>query len=213
MTRPVRIQQKRGQKLPPNTKSVARPTKWGNPHRVENGNHHTACIKWAEELATTGKVNGQTAADMARELKGYNLACYCPADEFCHADRMLDIVNNDRPVRDMANSSRAIRAIGIFTNWRELICWMNGREFTEIRWYSDSYFDLNMKDGRQVKMIMPGEQFQELIAGLELDGWFAVGPTAEHTIKNDPRGYHTMLQARSGRGVRPPATANQTDQK
>jgi hypothetical protein len=34
-----------------------------------------------------------TVDDVKRELRGYDLACYCPLDEPCHADVLLAVAN------------------------------------------------------------------------------------------------------------------------
>ncbi len=36
-----------------------------------------------------------SAADVKRELRGKSLMCYCPLDEPCHADILLEIANGD----------------------------------------------------------------------------------------------------------------------
>lgn len=96
---PRRIQRKRtkGWKMPPNTVYVGRPTKWGNPYGVGNGvgqfvNREgavSAYRRWIE-------ANQQTAERFRKpiaELRGKNLACWCPFDQPCHADVLLEIAN------------------------------------------------------------------------------------------------------------------------
>jgi len=91
---PRRIQRKRikGWKMPPNTVSVTRPGKWGNPYRVGampiNGDHGQTIGEslWAYRyLFLPGK-------DLS-ELRGKNLACYCGLDQPCHADVLLELAN------------------------------------------------------------------------------------------------------------------------
>lgn len=85
-----RIQRKRtkGWRMPENTISVCRPGKYGNPF----------CV------GSKGIPDRQAAVDAFRkfilkenpdlsELKGKNLACFCPLDEPCHADVLLELVN------------------------------------------------------------------------------------------------------------------------
>jgi hypothetical protein len=36
---------------------------------------------------------GITIEDARRELRGRDLACYCPLDEPCHADVLLEVAN------------------------------------------------------------------------------------------------------------------------
>lgn len=108
---PERIQRKRskGWKMPPNTVAVTRGTIWGNPFSVAPGvrpgstvggargyiavptvDDAVACF--AEMLACDGP-----AADALRsrlpELRGKDLACWCPLDQPCHADVLLRLAN------------------------------------------------------------------------------------------------------------------------
>lgn len=78
-------------KLPPNTKLVARPTRWSNPFRIgiEARDHGHAQALFRRYL----KGRPELVAAAKQELKGRNLACYCDLDEPCHADVWLEIVN------------------------------------------------------------------------------------------------------------------------
>lgn len=112
--RPVRVQlsRKKGWQMPENTVSVARPTKWGNPFRVGD-------VYPVHEGYADGPLIGQCAIKDARsaksafsawvcdetgfdfvdqvraELRGKNLACWCPLDQPCHADVLLELANRD----------------------------------------------------------------------------------------------------------------------
>lgn len=105
---PKRIQRKRvkGWKMPPNTVYVGRPTKWGNPFKVgepyrvftEEGivqDHKKAVSLF--NLYRVFAVNKDVAYanKIQEELKGKNLACWCPLDKPCHADVLLEIANED----------------------------------------------------------------------------------------------------------------------
>lgn len=104
---PRRIQRKRskGWRMPANTVYVGRPTRWGNPFRVGTpdaddcmtcGDRAEAVAKYRSELMTWGG-NGSFIActvEMIRaQLRGKNLACFCPLDQPCHADILLEISN------------------------------------------------------------------------------------------------------------------------
>ena len=70
---------------------VTRPTKWGNPHSLDLGRAEAA-RRYREDL-----VAGRLAVsvdDVRRELRGRDLACYCPLDEPCHADVLLEVANS-----------------------------------------------------------------------------------------------------------------------
>ena len=71
-------------KLPPNTKMVARPTRWANPFRIghEARDHSHAQAMFRDYLDEHPEL-----VERARnELTGYDLACYCDLDKPCHAD-------------------------------------------------------------------------------------------------------------------------------
>jgi hypothetical protein len=98
---PKRVQRRRvkGWKMPPNTVYVGCGSKWGNPYRA-NGNRAEATSLFADMLyrapagdGTWGK-RGETAEEtVRRELVGKNLACWCPVDQPCHADVLLELAN------------------------------------------------------------------------------------------------------------------------
>jgi hypothetical protein len=112
---PRRIQRKRsrGWRLPANTVYVGRPTKWGNPFPV------AACIEtgFADNEADARRVCVEAFRDWLRgdtwaagaspdwpkrrtvllerlpELRGKDLACWCPPGQPCHADVLLELAN------------------------------------------------------------------------------------------------------------------------
>ncbi|HXY92178.1 MAG TPA: DUF4326 domain-containing protein, partial [Acidimicrobiia bacterium] len=65
---------------------MTRPTKWGNPHRSALGRAE-AVRRYREDLLA-GRLR-VTVDDVKRELRGRDLACYCPLGEPCHADVLL----------------------------------------------------------------------------------------------------------------------------
>jgi hypothetical protein len=81
-----RIQRKRtkGWKMPENTFYVGRPTKWGNMYKIgRDGTAVEVVEKYEWWLTFTGRI------DEIAELRGKNLACFCPLDQPCHADVLL----------------------------------------------------------------------------------------------------------------------------
>lgn len=91
--------------MPENTVSVGRPGKWGNPFKAGE-------VKWMLRHSDQARVQfapatTQDAVDMFRhitdnpelvktiqdELAGKNLACWCPLDQPCHADVLLELAN------------------------------------------------------------------------------------------------------------------------
>ena len=98
MSAPRRIQLKRtkGWRMPENTVKVDRTTIWGNPFRVNAC--RTATPQWAvaafkRALADTPYELGFTVRMAKAELRGKNLACWCPLDQPCHADILLELAN------------------------------------------------------------------------------------------------------------------------
>ena len=109
--KPVRIQRRRtkGWRMPEGTVCVTRETPFGNPFRVGDSNPgdflgepftaETAIATYREWLETrTWPVGWKgplpaTAERVRVELRGYNLACYCPLDQPCHADVLLEVAN------------------------------------------------------------------------------------------------------------------------
>lgn len=102
MTKPIRIQRKRtkGWRMPPNTVYVGRPTKWGNPYSPNDRDKAGLGPPTPDnmEMAARWFQNGVErllAADpnALDELRGKNLACWCPLDQPCHADVLLELAN------------------------------------------------------------------------------------------------------------------------
>ena len=89
---PRRFQRSRraGARLPEGVIVVTRPTKWGNPHPLDLGRAEAVRRFEADLLAGGLRVSVE---DARRELRGRDLACYCPLDEPCHADVLLIVAN------------------------------------------------------------------------------------------------------------------------
>lgn len=92
---PERVQRSRrkGWRMPPNTVNVARPSKWGNPYPLALfGNDRALVVRTFR--AYLAHPNGADLATAARkQLRGKNLACWCPLDQPCHADVLLEVAN------------------------------------------------------------------------------------------------------------------------
>ena len=101
--RRVQLSRKKGWRMPPNTVKVDRTTKWGNPFVVgKSGGVYTAKVmsrRHAWQLFNSiASDNKELVAAAKSELRGKNLACWCPLpqpyehDE-CHAAVLLEIAN------------------------------------------------------------------------------------------------------------------------
>ena len=106
--------------MPPNTVSVARPGRWGNPFDVSLVGRERAVSAFRDLMS--GFFSGPAFADLTdaqfkqiydakmaferrhgfylgahacNELYGKNLACWCALDQPCHADVLLEFANGD----------------------------------------------------------------------------------------------------------------------
>lgn len=117
MTTPVRVQRKRakGWRMPDNAVYVGRPSIWGNPYSLEREGKttwhlygfgvylssftsrtgmeaRTEAVGRLQELMGKGRAPWDDERIRA-ELAGKNLACWCPLDQPCHADVLLEVAN------------------------------------------------------------------------------------------------------------------------
>ena len=98
-TMPKRIQHRLYTSLPPNTRLVARPTRFGNPFKIGlDGMTRCDAIamfrRWIDgELPEFEPERRQRLLASLHELRGKDLACYCKAGEECHADVLLELAN------------------------------------------------------------------------------------------------------------------------
>jgi len=116
MTRPARIRlsRKKGFNLQAESEAinglpavnVARPSPWGNPfkvgevYQIYDDDLCEVCIGETGELSPVEAVHlyrtdGPRLGcfDDIAELRGKNLACWCPLDAPCHADVLLELAN------------------------------------------------------------------------------------------------------------------------
>jgi Domain of unknown function (DUF4326) len=102
---PRRIQLSRGKgsRLPAGARSVARPTRFGNPYKVLPGGPWTLAESLAlfERDLLAGRLvsaHGRTPTTFEEvdELAGRDLACYCLPGQPCHADLLIKLANPGR---------------------------------------------------------------------------------------------------------------------
>jgi len=107
---PQRIQLRRtkGWRMPSGAVKVDRTTKWGNPNpwreyevKARDVHYSMSPDAFARELAVEDfrrdLLDGHlpfTVDDVRRELRGKDLACWCPKPGACHADVLLQIANS-----------------------------------------------------------------------------------------------------------------------
>jgi GH24 family phage-related lysozyme (muramidase) len=109
---PERIQRKRtkGWRMPEGAVYVGRGSTWGNPWRV--GDDHSWTIgpgrtinrephgpltreQCVESYRNAHSDDPEWEAILREKLGGKNLACWCPLDQPCHADVLLELANRD----------------------------------------------------------------------------------------------------------------------
>jgi len=117
MAKRVQRQRTKGWRMPEGAIYVGRPSKWGNPYRAvakpdgtwmptdDNGVMYDGygpfrsrdaaladCVRLFEELEIGYHLLSDRGAVVA-ELAGRDLACWCPLDQPCHADVLLEFAN------------------------------------------------------------------------------------------------------------------------
>lgn len=99
---PKRIQRKRtrGWRMPEGAIYVGRPTRFGNPFPFGPG----AYYKTREESVAAYKRSVELGLkeipiwkELLQTLAGHDLTCWCPLDQPCHADVLLELANAEPP--------------------------------------------------------------------------------------------------------------------
>jgi Domain of unknown function (DUF4326) len=81
------LKHQRGEKLPPNSVYIGRPSKWGNPFVIGKHGTRTEVIEKYRAYILSRPWLMATLP----ELRGKNLVCWC-APEPCHGDVLLELV-------------------------------------------------------------------------------------------------------------------------
>lgn len=104
MSAPQRIQRKRtkGWRMPEGAVYVGRPSYWGNIFKVGTRTNRAYGSTIVENRAHAVELfekylarNPIIASDAQKALAGRDLACWCPLDEPCHADVLLEIAQSE----------------------------------------------------------------------------------------------------------------------
>ena len=107
MPKRLRRSRRRGASLPRGTKYVGRPTKWGNPFAVGIGAQTPLLTRdkvvqmyarWLAGLYPEVSRKPPSVGAIRSELRGRDLACWCPLACRCHADVLLKVANSDGPL-------------------------------------------------------------------------------------------------------------------
>ena len=104
MPKRIQLSRQRGYKMPPNSRSCTRSSRWGNPYKVgERGltldgerivvrNREQAVRlfrRWAEGVLRTDPA----WLDPLRECE--HLGCFCPLDQACHVDVLIELLHDN----------------------------------------------------------------------------------------------------------------------
>jgi hypothetical protein len=95
MPRRFRLSRKKDARKPAGAIVIARPSKWGNPHKIGRLTRDDAIAAYKRDLYA-GKLRF-AVADVKRELKGRDIACWCRLEDACHGDLLMAIANRRRP--------------------------------------------------------------------------------------------------------------------
>lgn len=115
MAQAIRIQLKRtkGWRMPPGAVKVDRTTKFGNPFSAYGADKSVQLFKvWVTGELTDGEITERFPQLIAHhlmtrrkiiqgalpELVGKTLACWCGADGPCHADVLIELAADVRPL-------------------------------------------------------------------------------------------------------------------
>ena len=93
---PIRIQLKRtkGWRMPANTVKVDRSTGYGNPFLAEDWPGGAAEAVQRFRSYIVGFIDEPSTRKNIEDLRGKNLACWCPPGQPCHADVLLELANS-----------------------------------------------------------------------------------------------------------------------
>lgn len=95
---PKRIQRKRtkGWRMPANTVYVGRPTKWGNSYPIQCFGGKAGVVAMYRKFITwpDNPLAMELRAQLG-DLRGKDLCCWCPLDQPCHADVLLELANSE----------------------------------------------------------------------------------------------------------------------
>lgn len=111
MPRRIQLSRRKGFRNPDGVVVVSRPSRWGNPFRRDmphpihgwpmSRQEAVDCFReWlipythrSEEPVKDFLLSELYVREIQRELRGKDLACWCPLDQPCHADVLIEIAN------------------------------------------------------------------------------------------------------------------------
>jgi len=95
---PKRLQQRRtkGWRKPENAVVVSRPSKWGNPFKIDlsQGIDRPEVVRLFREWIQGDDPRAVKMRNEIGELRGRDLLCFCPVPGPCHGDVLLEMANS-----------------------------------------------------------------------------------------------------------------------
>lgn len=97
----IRLSRRKGWRKPFGAVVVARPSKWGNPYllgavpadgRIDEQTQREDVVRWYRQ-DLEDRLRAQP--NLLAELRGKDLACWCPIGQPCHADVLLELANRN----------------------------------------------------------------------------------------------------------------------
>jgi len=100
-----KVLNKRANEIPPDAVYVGRPSKWGNPFRMNDPLLPAGLSRMGKRRAVIAQYKEwlPKQADLMKalpELKGKDLVCWC-APLPCHADVLLELANKKTPTPEL----------------------------------------------------------------------------------------------------------------
>jgi hypothetical protein len=97
MTERIQRRRTKGWRMPEGAIYVGRPTRWGNSWKIGDREFRgvvldgsTVVLAYRDNL---GVMSDDELAEWLAPLRGHDLACWCPLDQPCHADVLLELAN------------------------------------------------------------------------------------------------------------------------
>lgn len=88
--------------MPPDTISVTRPGRWGNPIKVTPT--VSAQVALQSFLIHLGQMGEANLRELVEPLRGRDLACWCALNSLCHADVWLWLAQDERHITKFCRS-------------------------------------------------------------------------------------------------------------
>lgn len=99
MPKRIQLSRAKGWRKPRGAVKVDRSTNWGNPYAARDygGNCSAQLLVdlFRDMVTKAPDGKGQMIREELHKLRGKDLACWCPLDQPCHADVLLELANKE----------------------------------------------------------------------------------------------------------------------